>query len=84
MGHIRAQIKAGARDPKEVKLATRAGMGLCQGRTCGPILEAILQTGPDPAGSEPPPPWPARMPVKPFSLSALLDLDLKAERKPPH
>jgi len=26
----------------EVKRLTRAGMGLCQGRTCGPLVEKII------------------------------------------
>ncbi|HHF98663.1 MAG TPA: (2Fe-2S)-binding protein [Candidatus Aerophobetes bacterium] len=26
----------------EVKRVTRAGMGLCQGRTCGPLIERII------------------------------------------
>lgn len=25
----------------EIKLQTRAGMGICQGRTCGPLLHAV-------------------------------------------
>lgn len=25
----------------EIKLQTRAGMGICQGRTCGPLLRAV-------------------------------------------
>jgi len=78
-GEIRAQIGSGATRLTDIKLATRTGMGLCQGRTCGPMLEAIIQTWPDAAGPEPPPPLPARMPVKPFNLSALVEMDLEKE-----
>jgi NAD(P)H-nitrite reductase large subunit len=28
---------------REIKLQTRAGMGICQGRTCGPLLLALMQ-----------------------------------------
>ena len=41
-GEIRAAIRAGARDVTEVKLRTRAGMGLCQGRTCELLVQQIL------------------------------------------
>lgn len=27
----------------EIKLQTRAGMGICQGRTCGPLLYAVAE-----------------------------------------
>jgi D-hydroxyproline dehydrogenase subunit alpha len=41
----------GARDAKTVKLTTRCGMGLCQGRVCGHIVTALtaVQTGRNPA-----------------------------------
>lgn len=41
-GEIRAAIRAGARDVTEIKLRTRAGMGLCQGRTCELLVQQIL------------------------------------------
>ncbi|MCX4626968.1 NAD(P)/FAD-dependent oxidoreductase [Streptomyces sp. NBC_01443] len=37
----------GARDARSVKLLTRAGMGWCQGRMCGPAVAALA--GEDPA-----------------------------------
>ncbi|MEV7026058.1 (2Fe-2S)-binding protein, partial [Kitasatospora sp. NPDC093558] len=37
----------GAGDPRTVKLLTRAGMGWCQGRMCGPAV-ACLAGGPAP------------------------------------
>ena len=42
----------GAGDLRTVKLLTRAGMGWCQGRMCGPAV-ARLAGGGDPAGTRP-------------------------------
>lgn len=36
----------GARDARTVKLFTRAGMGWCQGRTCGPAVAALAGRAP--------------------------------------
>ncbi|MFG2485101.1 NAD(P)/FAD-dependent oxidoreductase [Streptomyces virginiae] len=48
-GRIReAADELGARDARTVKLLTRAGMGWCQGRMCGPAVAAL-------AGEEPAP-----------------------------
>ncbi|MEV4555660.1 FAD-dependent oxidoreductase [Kitasatospora sp. NPDC049285] len=45
-GRIRAAVdELGAADPRTVKLLTRAGMGWCQGRMCGPAV-ARLSGGP--------------------------------------
>ena len=41
-GYIRRAIRAGATDVTQVKLRTRAGMGLCQGRTCELLVQQIL------------------------------------------
>jgi NAD(P)H-nitrite reductase large subunit len=42
LGEIRQAIREGARDVTGVKRRTRAGMGLCQGRSCGRLVEEIL------------------------------------------
>ncbi|MDQ7908491.1 FAD-dependent oxidoreductase [Phytohabitans sp. ZYX-F-186] len=34
-----------ATEPRAVKLTTRAGMGMCQGRICGPALATLLAAG---------------------------------------
>ncbi|MBT2407753.1 MULTISPECIES: NAD(P)/FAD-dependent oxidoreductase [unclassified Streptomyces] len=48
-GRIREAVRdLGARDARTVKLLTRAGMGWCQGRMCGPAVAAL-------AGEEPAP-----------------------------
>ncbi|MGW6687116.1 FAD/NAD(P)-dependent oxidoreductase [Streptomyces sp. NPDC054961] len=47
-GRIREAARdLGARDVRTVKLLTRAGMGWCQGRMCGPAVAALA--GADPA-----------------------------------
>lgn len=39
---IREAIRAGARSVIEIKRWTRAGMGICQGRSCRRLVERIL------------------------------------------
>lgn len=48
-GEIRQAVKEGFTNPREVKIATRAGMGPCQGRSCGVALAEIIaqSTGAD-------------------------------------
>ena len=41
-GEIEKAIEDGAVTANEVKRFTRAGMGLCQGRTCRRLVERIL------------------------------------------
>lgn len=42
LGRIRKAIKGGCQTPAALKRAVRMGMGICQGRTCGPMLYEIL------------------------------------------
>jgi NAD(P)H-nitrite reductase large subunit len=35
-------VAAGARDVRAVKGLTRCGMGYCQGRICGPVLQCAV------------------------------------------
>ena len=44
VGEIKKAIQDGARDVVGVKRRTRAGMGLCQGRTCENMVQQILST----------------------------------------
>jgi NAD(P)H-nitrite reductase large subunit len=69
-GDIRRAIEEGAHLLNEVKIFTRAGMGRCQGRMCGPAIAAMISraTGAPP---EAPGAFTARTPVKPVSLAAL-------------
>lgn len=42
-GEIRGLIRAGYRDMNEIKAVTRAGMGACGGKTCGPLLKRLFR-----------------------------------------
>ena len=43
LSEIIQAIKEGAKDINGVKRRTRAGMGLCQGRTCEKLIQQILE-----------------------------------------
>jgi len=62
-------IRAGARTLEDVKRRTRAGMGLCQGRTCQRLIATILarELGCDRSEVAPPS---TRPPTYPLPLSA--------------
>jgi NADPH-dependent 2,4-dienoyl-CoA reductase/sulfur reductase-like enzyme len=60
--------------PRQAKLYTRAGMGPCQGRICGPALERLL--GWDEPDS-------VRPPIEPLPLATLADLAAVAGDTPP-
>ena len=49
VGEVLEAIRQGARDLDAVKRMTRAGMGLCQGRTCSVLVRHLLKwkTGKD-------------------------------------
>lgn len=72
-GEIRRAIKDGASTLPGVRRRTRAGMGLCQGRTCRRLVAAEIQraTGAPGAGV---PPETARAPVRPVSLAVIAGL----------
>jgi NAD(P)H-nitrite reductase large subunit len=63
---------AGARDVDGVKRRTRAGMGLCQGRTCEKMVQQLISqelgVGPHETGSTS-----VRPPVRPISYGALAE-----------
>ena len=69
---ILACIKDGYKTLDEIKRVTRAGMGPCQGRTCGNLIAAELsRTCGVPMEDILMPTF--RPPVKPISLGALAD-----------
>ncbi|MCG8438609.1 MAG: (2Fe-2S)-binding protein, partial [Pseudomonadales bacterium] len=70
LGEIRRRVAEGFDTPGLVKKSTRSGMGNCQGRTCGPMIEEIVGrlTGRAPGKV---PPLGARPPVKAVRLDAL-------------
>ena len=41
-GEVIEAIQEGARSVDEVKRMTRAGMGICQGRTCGRLVAQVI------------------------------------------
>lgn len=67
---IRRAVRAGARDLDAVKRRTRAGMGLCQGQSCGKLAARIIaeETGCSIADI---PPARKRPPVNPVPLGVL-------------
>ncbi|MGE5485061.1 MAG: (2Fe-2S)-binding protein [Ignavibacteriales bacterium] len=72
VGQIRQAIREGARDLSGVKRRTRAGMGLCQGRTCESLVVRILcqELGKKPSEVAP---GSVRPPVVPVPFSVLQD-----------
>ncbi|MFF9011506.1 FAD-dependent oxidoreductase [Streptomyces sp. NPDC014870] len=87
-GRVREAVESlGARDARTVKLLTRAGMGWCQGRVCGPAVACLARAaaptdGAAPVGGTlserpvPPPPSPERRPLAvPVTLGALAALE---------
>ncbi len=70
-GQLRAAIREGITTLNNLKPWTRAGMGRCQGRICGPILAHLLaaETGLEAQSAGQ---FTVRPPVKPVPLSTLL------------
>ena len=70
LGQIQSAIQhSGAQSVNQVKKLTRAGMGLCQGRTCAKVVESILTAeGKLAAGTEP---YQVRPPVRSIPVAAL-------------
>lgn len=66
---IRRSLDEGANGPRQVKTATRAGMGPCQGRMCDLTVRGILAA----CGTRPAVPR-ARSPIKPVKLGELASL----------
>ena len=70
LGELKRVVKRSGPDINEFKRLTRAGMGLCQGRTCSASLRHILSrstgTAPDKIGMLTP-----RPPFKPITLGQL-------------
>jgi len=70
VGEIKQAIQQGARDVIGVKRRVRAGMGLCQGRTCEKLVQQIickeLGLAPDEVGSSSP-----RPPIRPMTFGEM-------------
>ena len=74
LGQIREQIRNGYNSLDALKKATNSGMGNCQGRTCGPIIQDVLAALTQVAAGEVPP-YSVRNPIKPVPLAALAGFD---------
>jgi len=76
VGHIRQMVKEGITEINEIKSISRAGMGPCQGRMCGPAVAEIVaaQTSntPDRAGLTT-----IRPPLKPLPLAEVAAMELQ-------
>lgn len=70
VAEVKRAIQEGARDVNGVKLRTRAGMGLCQGRSCEKLVQQIIRqelgASPEEIGSST-----ARPPVRPITFGSL-------------
>lgn len=74
---LRRAVDGGATGPRQVKTATRAGMGPCQGRMCELTVRGVLTA----RGHRPAAPR-ARTPIKPVALGELAALDPSRETGP--
>lgn len=70
LNEIGDAVREGARDTDAVKRMTRAGMGLCQGKTCGRLVAAIItrETGMPAADVRP---VTYRLPVRPVPAAVI-------------
>lgn len=68
-----AALGRGLDRPRGLKLATRAGMGLCQGRTCAPTLQHLIARHAGVAPGDVPMPS-VRVPLRPVPAAALAAL----------
>jgi len=72
-GRVREAVALGCQGTNQLKAFTRAGMGACQGRVCGPLLHAAVAQ----ARGAPPDdvaPLRTRFPTKPLTLGELAAL----------
>jgi NAD(P)H-nitrite reductase large subunit len=74
-GEIRNAVRDGARTFDAVKKVTRAGMGLCQGRTCVQLVERLIaeETGCRIADL---PVVSVRFPTKPVRLELIAGMEI--------
>ena len=83
LGEILDAVRAGARDADAVKRRTRAGMGLCQGKTCGRLVARVIagELKTEPGSVRPVTP---RLPARPVParLLAATARSIDGERRP--
>lgn len=70
LGQVKEAVAAGATDLHQVKLATRAGMGYCQGRFCSVLIAPVIAAavGGDLSDLQP---FTVRPPLQPVAMSVL-------------
>lgn len=73
---IRAAIRAGARTIDAVKRLTRAGMGLCQGRTCSSLVAMLIKEEMK-VPMEEISPSRKRLPLRPLKICLLAQQDVE-------
>lgn len=71
-GEVRESIRRGVWQLNHFKPWHRSGMGQCQGRMCGPILQKFIihEAGLEPSEVKP---FTARIPIKPLPMKAVAD-----------
>jgi NAD(P)H-nitrite reductase large subunit len=73
LGEVLQAIREGSRTVNEVKRRTRAGMGLCQGKSCRRLVQGIIAEETGQARAEVMPST-FRPPVRPIALGVLAAL----------
>jgi NAD(P)H-nitrite reductase large subunit len=82
VGEVLQAIRQGARDLDAVKRMTRAGMGLCQGRTCSVLVRHLVKWKTGKSDSELPAAT-MRPPVRLIPSRAFLEAKELLEKLPP-
>jgi NADPH-dependent 2,4-dienoyl-CoA reductase/sulfur reductase-like enzyme len=72
-GKLRDAVRLGCLGTNQAKAFTRAGMGPCQGRVCGPAVHAVIAAARN-AAPESVEPFRTRFPTKPLTLGELAAL----------
>jgi hypothetical protein len=72
VAQIVAAIQDDCGDPNAVKALTRAGMGVCQGRSCEPQIAALVRAR-TPPGARTVARFTVRPPLRPVPLGAIAE-----------
>jgi NAD(P)H-nitrite reductase large subunit len=72
-GRVREAVALGCLGTNQLKAFTRAGMGACQGRVCGPAVQGAIAAARGVSGAEVDP-FRTRFPTKPLTLGELAAL----------
>jgi D-hydroxyproline dehydrogenase subunit alpha len=72
-GQVLEAVRSGATTLNEVKTTTRSGMGWCQGRVCGRVLQLLL-SGPTGTAFDEAADFTARSPIRPVPVAVMAAL----------